>query len=150
MFRLLPLVFSIFFVKNSVKFTFVSITQTVYLCENDELKKLKMTTIIAQFDDATKLEKVIALFKSLKVPFQFDNSAIEVNKEEDAAMNAFIQDRLIKKYVVTGQWDKMDDEERQDASLLEKMLLTETEADFESVTAEEADLFLSKLKQGAL
>ena len=109
-----------------------------------------MTTIIAQFDDATKLEKVIALFKILKVPFQFDNSAIEVNKEEDAAMNAFIQDRLIKKYVVTGQWDKMDDEERQDASLLEKMLLTETEADFESVTAEEADLFLSKLKQGAL
>ena len=29
-----------------------------------------MTTIIAQFDDATKLEKVIALFKQLKIPFQ--------------------------------------------------------------------------------
>ncbi len=109
-----------------------------------------MTTIIAQFDDAAKLEKVIALFKSLKVPFQFDDTVIEVNKGEDAAMNAFIQDRLIKKYVLTGQWDKMDDEERQDASLLEKMLLTETESDFETVTAEEADVFLSKLRQGAL
>lgn len=32
-----------------------------------------MTTLIAQFDDATKLEKVIALLKSLKVPFQFDD-----------------------------------------------------------------------------
>ncbi len=113
-----------------------------------------MTTIIAQFDDATKLEKVIALFKSLKVPFQFDDSLkeIEIGLENDAdsEIHALIQDRLIEKYVATGQWDKMDDEARQDASLLEKMLLTETESDFETVSANESDLFLTKLRQGVL
>lgn len=29
-----------------------------------------MTTLIAQFDDVTKLEKVIALFNRLKIPFK--------------------------------------------------------------------------------
>ncbi len=40
-----------------------------------------MTTLIAHFDDATKLEKVIALFKSLKVPFQFKPS--DANETDD-------------------------------------------------------------------
>ncbi len=113
-----------------------------------------MTTLIAQFDDAKKLEKVIALFKSLKVPFQFDDGLkgieIEPENDEDSEINALIQARLIEKYVVTGQWDKMDDEARQDASLLEKMLLTETESDLETVSADESDLFLTKLRQGIL
>jgi hypothetical protein len=43
----------------------------LYLCMINEVKNQKMTILIAQFDDATKLEKVIALFKSLKIPFQF-------------------------------------------------------------------------------
>lgn len=126
----------------------------VYLCMIRKIKKLKMTTLIAQFDDATKLEKVIALFKSLKVPFQFDDGLkgmeIEPKNDENSEINALIQARLIEKYVVTGQWDKMDDEARQDASLLEKMLLTETESDFETVSADESDLFLTKLRQGVL
>ena len=113
-----------------------------------------MTTLIAQFDDVTKLEKVIALFNRLKIPFQFDNSMNEVfvepNKFGDSETHAMIQDRLLKKYVETGKWDKMDDEERQDASLLEKMLLTETDADFETVTSSESELFLTKLRQGTL
>ena len=113
-----------------------------------------MTTLIAQFDDTAKLEKVIALFKKLKVPFQFDDGlngiGIEPENDEDSAINALIQDRLIEKYVATGQWEKMDDEERQDASLLEKMLLTESESEFETVSADESDLFLTKLRQGVL
>lgn len=40
-----------------------------------------MTTLIAQFDDPTKLEKAIAFFNRLKIPFQ--NVPKNVSPEEE-------------------------------------------------------------------
>jgi hypothetical protein len=99
-------------------------------------------TLILRFDDLTKFEKVLQLAKQLKVSFETTDPttlwAIGNHK--------VIQNRLIEKYVSSGEWAKMTDEERQDASLLEKMLFEEEQPDYKVYTVEESDKLLADLK----
>ncbi len=89
-----------------------------------------MITITLDTNQESHLERFIRLAEQLKI-------AITVNKSnEEASDTLWIQTQLNEKYVKTGKWNSMDDEERQDAALLEKMLLTETRTDFETVSVE--------------
>ena len=78
-------------------------------------------TIVLQFDIQTaeqqhKLQQVLDFVSNLKLPFR------KVEPVEDDLETITIRERLTEKYVKTGEWENMDDEERQDMALLEKML----------------------------
>lgn len=101
-----------------------------------------MQTLILRFDDSTKFDKVLQLVKQLKVSFE----TTEPTTLWEEATHKIIQNRLINKYVSTGEWAKMTDDERQDASLLEKMLYDEEQPDYKVYSVEESDKILADLK----
>ena len=106
-----------------------------------------MTTITIQFEDSTKLQKILNFIKGLKVPFQIVDSKTEPETLWEAHIHPIIQERLIEKYVKTGEWDKMDDEERQDASQLEKMLWQREQPDYHVYSEEETKDYVTQLKK---
>ena len=78
-----------------------------------------MITIL-QFDIQTaeqrqKLQMVLDYVSTIKLPFR--------KKDSDDAIAAAIRLQLTEKYVASGQWATMSDDERQDAALLERLLL---------------------------
>ncbi len=101
-----------------------------------------MQTLVLKFDDSTKFEKVMQLVKQLKVSFETN----EPTTLWEEGTHKIIQNRLIEKYVSTGEWSKMTDDERQDASLLEKMLFDEEQPDYKVYTIEESNKLLADLK----
>jgi hypothetical protein len=66
----------------------------------------------------------------------------------ESDIHPIIQKRLIDKYVATGEWAKMNDEERQDASLLERMLYDAEQPSEGQLPESETTQFLSDLKKG--
>jgi hypothetical protein len=55
-------------------FLFVLLAVVNYLCKSDNIKIIKMTTLIAQFDDAAKLEEADTLLNQLNIPFNSEAS----------------------------------------------------------------------------
>jgi hypothetical protein len=107
-----------------------------------------MTSLTIQFSDSSKLQKVINFIKRLQLPFQIVESGTEEETLWEPHIHAIIQKRLIDKYVSTGEWAKMDDEERQDASLLERMLYDAEQPSEGHLPESETSQFLSDLKKG--
>ena len=105
-----------------------------------------MATITIQFDDKIKLDKILNFIKRLKVPFHILESQSDLEIQWDDNTNTIIQSRLTEKYTKTGEWDKMDDEARQDASLLERMLYLEEMKQTEPLTIEENTAFANEMK----
>ncbi len=105
-----------------------------------------MATITIQFDDKTKLDKILNFIKRLKVPFHVLDPQNDLETQWDDNANAIIQSRLTEKYIKTGEWNKMDDEARQDASLLERMLYLEELEQTEPLTLEENTAFANEMK----
>jgi hypothetical protein len=105
-----------------------------------------MTSITIHFKDSTKLQKVINFIKRLQLPFQIVESEEETIWESD--IHPIIQKRLIDKYGATGEWAKMNDDERQDASLLERMLYDAEQPSEGHLPESETVQFLSDLKKG--
>ena len=105
-----------------------------------------MTTITIQFDDTTKLDKILNFIKRMKVPFKVLELPENNEHHKDSENNAQIQARLVEKYVKTGKWENMDDEERLDASLLEKMLYLEETGQTELLNYEENNAFKNEMK----
>ena len=106
------------------------------------------TTLILQFDDTTKFQQILALAKQLKVPFQLGESSSAADDAVwDADIHPIIQSRLLKKYVETGEWDAMNDDERQDAALLERMLFDKEQPNREVYSEIETKEFLANLKK---
>ena len=104
-----------------------------------------MTTVTIQFDDTTKLKKILDFFKRLNVPFQILDPNSEPETLWEPHIHAIIQERLIEKYVKTGEWEEMSDEDRQDASQLEKMLWQKEEADYQVYSETETKDYISQL-----
>ena len=85
------------------------------------------------------------LLKSLKkrnVPYQI----LEKDTDSDAEVSN-VQNRLHDKYVVSGEWEKMDDEDRQDAVLAETMIWRKEQPNYEVFSAENTAQFLADLKK---
>jgi hypothetical protein len=105
-----------------------------------------MTSLTIHFSDTSKLQKVISFIKKLQLPFQIT----EMQEETiwDKQIHPIIQQRLIDKYVKTGEWANMNDDERQDASLLERMLYDAEQPSEGRLPEAETLQFLSDLKKG--
>ena len=106
-----------------------------------------MTTITIQFDDTTKLKKIFDFFKRLNVPYQILDPKSEPETLWEPHVHAIIQERLIEKYVKTGEWEEMSDENRQDASQLEKMLWQKEQADYQVYSETETKDYITQLKK---
>ena len=106
-----------------------------------------MTTIIAQFDDPTKLEKTIAFFNRLKIPFQNIEKDTAPLDDPESEETLWVRNQLTEKYVKTGAWDTMDDDDRQDAALGEMMLFSQAQPDYHVFTAAESKAYRTQLRQ---
>ena len=102
-------------------------------------KKLKVKSIhIAE----KAYEKGDIISDTLKTP-----SKIILNDEDDLEEQAFVQNALQQKYVLTGQWEQKTDDERQDLVLAEMMLYEQQRSDYKIMTAEESETFYTTLKK---
>ena len=102
-------------------------------------KKLKVKAIhIAE----KAYEKGDIISETLKIP-----SKIILNDEDDLEEQAFVQNALQQKYVLTGQWEQKTDDERQDLVLAEMMLYEQQRSDYKIMTAEESETFYTTLKK---
>jgi hypothetical protein len=83
---------------------------------------------------------LMAFFKRLKIAIKSEK------KTDDDHEIEMVRKRLHDKYVVTGQWVKMDDEEREDAAHAESMIYAKEQPDYEVFSIEETDAYLTDLK----
>lgn len=97
-----------------------------------------MTVTIPNIE-APILETVLSFLRQKKVPFTLN--------DEDALRTEAIRERLRLKYVVNGEWANMDDDDRQDAALLEGMLYDKEQPDYEVYSEAEAKDFYTNLKK---
>ena len=122
-----------------------------------------MKSLIIEFDPQDE-SLLLALFKKLKVKaINIAEKAYEkgdiisdtlttpskiiLNDEDDLEEQAFVQNALQQKYVLTGQWEQKTDDERQDLVLAEMMLYEQQRSDYKIMTAEESETFYTTLKK---
>jgi hypothetical protein len=107
-----------------------------------------MVTITFQAEqNDSKLQNALNYLKSLGLAFRIKE---ETPKEEDDDETVAVRERLRLKYVVTGEWKNMDEEDREDAVLLETMLWKREQPDYEVLSEEETMNILARLKEGKL
>ena len=61
----------------------------------------------------------------------------------------FVQNALREKYVTTGEWEKMTEDEKEDSALAEMMNYERQRDDYKIMTAEESQVFLRNFKETA-
>jgi hypothetical protein len=98
-----------------------------------------MTITIPNSLETEKLEKLLKFLGRERIAFSFDPVALLDEQVE-------IQHRLHKKYVVSGEWDSMSFDEKEDAAALEKMLMLEGTGDAKPLDSEQNSAFLNELK----
>ena len=108
---------------------------------------------IQNVEQKANLEKVFAYLRSLQMPFKVISNDIEKasdteGRDEDESERLWAQNQLFEKYVKTGEWEKMDDDERQDASLAEMMYYSHNQPDYAVLSDEETESFLKQLENG--
>jgi hypothetical protein len=102
-----------------------------------------MTITISENVAAATIESLLKYMQRKKVPFALDTD------DDDARRTAAIRERLHLKYVLNGEWATMDDEDRQDASLLEGMLYDDENGNVEVLTKAEQIEFRHEMKSWA-
>ena len=102
-----------------------------------------MQAVVFPYTESKDLQILLDLAQRLKLSFRIR----EVEPAEpDDLETITIRERLTEKYVKTGEWENMDDDERQDAVLLEKMLWSQEQPDYEVYSVEESARILAELK----
>lgn len=97
-----------------------------------------MTTIMIEVEDTSNIQKILDFVNHLK-------GVVKVSKLTDE--QTWVRQQLTEKYVETGEWENMDDEDRQDAALGEMMLYAKMQPDYEIYTESETKSFLTNLKK---
>jgi hypothetical protein len=82
---------------------------------------------------------LMAFFKRLKIAIKSEK------KTDDDHEIEVVRKRLHDKYVVTGQWVKMNDEEREDAAHAETLMYRKEQGE-EYLTQAESDAFLKEME----
>ena len=83
---------------------------------------------------------LMAFFKRLKIAI---NSEKEADDDHEIEV---VRQRLHEKYVVNGLWEKMDDEEREDAAHVESMIYAKEQPDYKVYSVSETETYLEKLR----
>jgi hypothetical protein len=99
-----------------------------------------MTITISNIENST-VETVLSFLRRKKVAFTLSDD------DSEAVRTAAIRERLRLKYVINGEWAKMNDEDRQDASLLEGMLYDKEQPDYEVYSETDTKDFYNTLKK---
>lgn len=119
-----------------------------------------MTEITIRLDNPALFERVAKFLLRWNIAFHVQPDAQQEDPFAEVARTGrnktwsedpqtrTIQSRLHAKYVVTGEWDKMDDEDRQDAVLGEMMVYNTEQPDYEVYSVENTAQFLTDLKKG--
>jgi hypothetical protein len=96
-------------------------------------------SLVIEFNEQNE-NRLLTLFRELKVKIKtLDDTFIE---------RSWVQNELANKYVKTGEWASMDDDDRQDAVLAEMMLFERQSSDYGVLNEEETKDFLAKIKRG--
>jgi hypothetical protein len=99
-----------------------------------------MHTLILPYSETdTEILSFIDRLRRTKKVFKID--------DDDTLRNEAIRERLRLKYVTTGEWAVMDDEDRQDASLLEGMLYDKEMGNVEMHSETDSKDFYLQLKK---
>ena len=95
-------------------------------------------SLIIEFNEQDE-NRLLTFFKELKVKIKtLDETSVE---------RSWVQNELSKKYVQTGEWASMDDENRQDAVLAEMMLFERQSSDYGVLSERETKDFLTKINR---
>lgn len=95
-------------------------------------------SLIIEFNEQDE-NRLLSFFKELKVKIKtLDDTSVE---------RSWVQNELTKKYVQTGEWASMDDENRQDAVLAEMMLFERQSSDYGILNEIETKDFLAKINR---
>jgi hypothetical protein len=100
-----------------------------------------MTLTIDKNIEPSTLDSVLDYMRLKKVSFALN--------DDDATRTAAIKERLRLKYVLTGEWSTMSDDDRQDASLLEGMLYDDENGLVELLGDDEQTDFRTEMKNWA-
>lgn len=98
-----------------------------------------MTKIITITYQEADEKLIMAFFNRLKI------AVVSDKKSEPDSEIEVVRKRLHNKYVVTGQWSKMDDEAREDAAHAETLIYRREQGE-EYLSKAEADAFLKELE----
>ena len=82
---------------------------------------------------------LMAFFKRLKIAINSEK------KTDDDHEIEVVRQRLHDKYVISGLWSKMDDEEREDAAHVETLMYRREQGE-EYLTQAESDAFLREME----
>jgi hypothetical protein len=105
-----------------------------------------MTITISEHVTPSTLDRLLKYMRREKVPFVLQPD-VQTEEENDLIRTTAIRERLRVKYVINGEWLTMDDEERQDAALLEGMLYDKEQPDYEVYSEADTKAFYNTLKQ---
>ena len=106
-----------------------------------------MTITISDTVAPTTLERILNYMKKEKVSYVVVPDGDD--DDDDVLRTSAIRERLRHKYVTTGAWATMDDEDRQDASLLEGMLYDRENEHSEVYSEADTAAFYKNLKNGS-
>ena len=94
-------------------------------------------SIIITYDEADE-SFLMAFFKKIKVRTETIGPESEIK---------VVRQRLHDKFVTTGLWANMNDEEREDAAHAETMMFAEEQPDYHVYTADESKNYRSELRK---
>lgn len=100
------------------------------------------------------LERIVNYLRRQKVTFHLEQDTAPLVSDAleesnwDADFELIIKKRLTEKYVASGEWATMNDDERQDASLLEAMLWQQEQPYEGHIPESETRQFLEDVKKG--
>jgi succinylglutamate desuccinylase len=101
-----------------------------------------MTITLSEDIAPSTVDRLLKYLRQEKVAFALQDNL----HDEEAVRIASIRERLRLKYVQTGQWETMNDEDRQDAALLEGMLYDDETGKVELLNAAEQIEFKNEMK----
>ncbi len=104
-----------------------------------------MTITIHTHKEDDKLQLAINYLKQIGLSFTIDNEEVdeEILKERES-----VRQEIHRKYVMTGKWNQLNDDKKQDIVLAETMIYRQQRTNRSALSPKEASLFLNQLAQG--
>jgi hypothetical protein len=104
-----------------------------------------MTITLAKNVEQSTIDKILTYLRRQNVPFSFHEEAQD--DEADILKTTAIRERLRLKYVVSGEWATMNEDDRQDAALLEAILYNKEQPDYTVYSEADTKSFFNDLKK---
>ena len=108
-----------------------------------------MQAVVFPYNESKELQKILDLAHSLKIAFRI-REVDPIEPDEGSLETITVRARLTEKYVNTGLWSTMDEEEREDAALVEMMKYTQEDLELNQPAFPESETrqYLMDLKSG--